>query len=57
MPKKIIRFKKLKGEDRVKIQELSRNPSLDTKYIRRLRGYVMNGYTIKQAQTLLRKKI
>tara|TARA_R110000796_G_scaffold242327_1_gene364360 strand:- start:1140 stop:1334 length:195 start_codon:yes stop_codon:yes gene_type:complete len=51
---KLKKFKPLTVRQKIAFDNMKRNPNLSTTYIRKVRGLVMKGHTIKDAQTKLR---
>ena len=50
---KLVKFKKLTSQQRIAIENIKRKNRPTDSYLRKLRGLVMKGRTIKQAQKIL----
>tara|TARA_R100000541_G_scaffold59280_1_gene72602 strand:- start:1100 stop:1312 length:213 start_codon:yes stop_codon:yes gene_type:complete len=48
-------FSKVDLETKIKLKNLSKNPSLSIGYIRTLRALVMKGHTIEEGQSMIRQ--
>ena len=51
---KLKKFKPLTVRQKIAFDNMKRNPNLSTTYVRKVRGLVMKGLTIAQAQKKLR---